>query len=304
MNPTQLQRPAFLMNAPFSYSTAEANNVWMQEMTEAERIPDRKRSMVQFLKLYNFLAAEALVYLLPIPRIEGLQDLVFTANLGIVLEHVEGKNTVVISNYSSAPRQGETEVGMRFFESMGYQTYVPDAKFEGEAELKPLYDNIYVGGYGIRSDPEVYNWMKRIFDMRIIRLKMIDPYLYHLDCSVFPITKEQTLVCTQLYDEKEIKELEKYTEIIDVSKESATAGLCNSVRLNNTILCASDIHDLKAGTEGYVIEAAKNRELEDIAGKLAFEVTLFNLSEYQKSGAMLSCMMMHLNRHSYSFRLV
>src|SRR5260363_222555 len=109
MNPTQLQRPAFLMNAPFSYSTAEANNVWMQEMTEAERIPDRKRSMVQFLKLYNFLAAEALVYLLPIPRIEGLQDLVFTANLGIVLEHVEGKNTVVISNYSSAPRQGETE---------------------------------------------------------------------------------------------------------------------------------------------------------------------------------------------------
>lgn len=304
MNPTQLRRPAFLMNAPFSYSTAEANNVWMQEMTEAERTPDSTRSMVQFLELYNFLAAEGLVYVLPTPRTEGLQDLVFTANLGIVLEHVEGKDTVVISNYTSEPRRGETEVGVQFFKSMGYQIYVPDAKFEGEAELKHLHDNVYVGGYGIRSDLEAYDWMERTFDMNVIKLKMTNPYLYHVDCGVFPVTKEQTLVCTRIYDKGEIKELEKYTDIIDVSKESAFVGLCNSVRLNNTILCASHIHDLKVGTEDYATEVAKNRELENIAGKLAFEVNLFNLSEYRKSGAMLSCMVMHLNRHSYSFRLL
>ena len=29
----------------------------------------------------------------------------------------------------------------------------------------------------------------------------------------------------------------------------------------------------------------------------------FNLGEYLKGGALLSCMVMHLNRHSYNFQL-
>ena len=63
------------------------------------------------------------------------------------------------------------------------------------------------------------------------------------------------------------------------------------------------IHELKAGTEQYTLEMQKNRRLEDIASNLALEVCYFNLSEYHKSGALLSCMVMHLNRYSYTFRL-
>lgn len=33
-------------------------------------------------------------------------------------------------------------------------------------------------------------------------------------------------------------------------------------------------------------------------------VSYFNLGEYVKGGALLSCMVMHLNRHPYAFRLV
>jgi N-dimethylarginine dimethylaminohydrolase len=40
-------------------------------------------------------------------------------------------------------------------------------------------------------------WKK--FGMKIIKLEMVDEYLYHLDCSIFPLTKEKTLVCTELY---------------------------------------------------------------------------------------------------------
>ena len=304
MNPTQLQRPAFLVNAPFSYTAKVANNVWMEELAEAARVPDDKRAMVQFLDLYNFLASEALVYVLPTPRGDGLQDLVFTANLGVVLEHLPGRDTVVLSNYTSQPRRGETEVGVRFFELMGYRTYVPETRFEGEAELKHLYGNVYVGGYGRRSQEQTYEWMERTFDMTVVKLEMTDPYLYHLDCTVFPITKERTLVCTEMYEEKEVKELEKYTEIIDVSFDECYAGICNSVRQHNTILNSSHIHDLRAGTDEYASEIAKNRKLEDIASRLAFEVNLFNLSEYHKAGALLSCMVMHLNRYSYTFQLL
>jgi N-dimethylarginine dimethylaminohydrolase len=302
--PTGLKRPAFLMNFPFSYSTTIANNMWMEEIEPEQREPSFERAMIQFLELYRYLAAEALVYLLPTPRDRHLQDLVFTANLGVVPEHLESMDTVVLSNFSSEPRRGETDVGVGFFQAMGYQTYVAPARFEGDAELKHLHDNVYVGGYGIRSQRETYDWMERTFDMEVVRLELTDPYLYHLDCTVFPITRENALVCTEMYKKHELAALEKHTNIIDVSVDDCLTGICNSVRLSNTILNASNIYDLKAGTEEYVAELRKNRRLEDIASKLAFEVSYFNLGEYLKGGALLSCMVMHLNRHSYTFKLI
>jgi len=303
-NPTRLNQPAFLLNPPFSLSTEVPNNIWMEELDPAERTCDPSRAMAQFTALYRHLAAESLVYLLPTPRSEGLQDLVYTANLGIVLEHLPDPATVVISNFTSAPRRGETEVGVRFFESMGYRTAVPETRFEGEADLKHLHDNVYVGGYGLRSQRETYEWLERTYDMVVVKLAATDPYLYHLDGTVFPITTEQTLVCTAKYEQDELRLLEKHTEVIDVSVDSAYSGLCNSVRLNNTIINSSDVHDLRAGSEDYQKEVQKNRELEDIAANLGFEVVLLNINEYYKSGAMLSCMVMHLNRNSYRFKLL
>ena len=302
--PTGLERPAFLMNFPFSYTTAIANNVWMEEIEPEQRKPNFKRAMSQFLELYRYLAAEALVYLLPTPHDCHLQDLVFTADLGVVLEHLDSMEVVVLSNFSSEPRRGETDVGKNFFQSMGYRTYVAPAKFEGDAELKHLHDNVYVGGYGIRSERETYEWMERTFNMEVIKLELIDPYLYHLDCTVFPITMEDTLLCTEMYKKHELAALEKHTNIIDVSVDNCLSGICNSIRLTSAILNASDILELKAGTEEYEAELRKNRKLEDIACKLAFEVSYFNLNEYLKAGAALSCMAMHLNRHSYAFMLL
>ena len=303
VNPTQFERPSFLMSFPFSYATGFANNPWMEDMKGETRNPDFMRAAVQFLAVYQNMSAEGLVYLLPTPRGADLQDLMYTANLGIVLDHLPDKNTVVISNFTSAPRCGETKVGVKFFQDMGYDVHVAPAKFEGEAELKHLHDNVYVGGYGIRSEGATYDWMEEKFDMRVIKLREVEPYLYHLDCSIFPITKENTLVCTELFTKKELAELEKVTNVIPVTVDESFSGICNSVRLPNQVLNSSHIHDLKAGTEDYQHEIQKNRRLEDIAANLALEISYFNLSEFHKSGALLSCMVMHLNRACYKIAL-
>ncbi len=305
LNPTQLTRPSYLLNFPFSYATRVANNPWMEDLSADRRQPNFKRAAVQFLELYRYMAAAgALVYVLPTPRGAELQDLMYTANLGIVLEHLPSQNTVVISNFASPPRRDETLVGVDFFQSMGYEIHVPPTKFEGEAELKHLHNNVYVGGYGIRSEKETYDWMEWNFDMRVVRLRLTDPYLYHLDCLVFPITSENTLVCVELFEPEEIAALEKVTNVIPVSADECYSGICNSVRMPNTVLNSSHLQDLKAGTEDYELEVQKNRKLEDIAANLALEVSYFNLSEYHKSGALLSCMVMHLNRRSYKIPLV
>jgi N-dimethylarginine dimethylaminohydrolase len=303
-SPGTLERPAYLMNCPFSYSANEPNNAWMCELDDTARTIDRSAAMRQFAQLYDYMASDGFVFLLPTPADCLLQDLVFTANLGIVLEHLAERNTVVLSNFTSKPRLGETEVGYKFFRAMGYTTIVAPHKFEGEAELKHLHDNVYVGGYGIRSDRQVYEWMETEFDMEIIPVREDDEYLYHLDCSIFPVTAEDTMVCTALLDPAEVTRLEKATNIIDVSSDACYAGICNSVRHHQSILNGSHIHSLRAGREDYFEELKKNRELEDIAVRLGLEVNYFNLSEYHKGGALLSCMVMHLNRRSYSFSLL
>ena len=303
LNPTTLERPSYLLNVPFSLQAEMPNNVWMEELKPSERHIDIKKAVNQFLQLYNFLAAESVVYLLPTPRLSGFQDLVYTANLGIVLDHLPDHNTVVLSNYSSEVRIPETKVGESFFKEMGYKTVVPPYHFEGEAELKHLYGNVYVGGYGIRSDKRAYEWMEEQFDMRIIKVKETDPYLYHLDCTVFPVTQEEVMVCTQMYSKEEIKQIEAVSNIIDISEDEAFFGICNSVRMGNILLNASNIHEMKRSDQYYEGERQKNRILEDIAVRYGFEVAFFNLSEFMKSGALLSCMVMHLNRRSYDLVL-
>ncbi|MEJ2687940.1 MAG: amidinotransferase, partial [Gammaproteobacteria bacterium] len=111
-------------------------------------------------------------------------------------------------------------------------------------------------------------------------------------------------VCTGMYTREELAAIEQVTEIVDVSVDDCFSGICNSIRLGNILLNASNIQDMKPSDQYYEDEKRKNRALEDIAVRFGFEVAYFNLSEYLKSGALLSCMVMHLNRRSYDIVLL
>lgn len=300
--PSQLHLQSYVMNFPFSLSTDDPNNIWMQELTDKELQINRPKAYKQFMDLYNFMSGQSLVYLLPS---EGnFQDQVYVANLGLQLPHVKDRNTILLSNFTSDPRKGEELVGEKFFQQMGYETHISPYKWEGEADIKHLYDNVYIGGYGIRSNIKTYEWMEENFDMNIIKVAMTDEYMYHLDCSIFPLNESKTLVCTELYTPEEIKLIEHHTEIIDVDVEDALGGITNSVRMGNMILCASNIAELKKSHEYYEGEKHKIESLEKICANEGMEPVIFNLSEYIKSGAMLSCMVMHLNRVDHSKSLL
>lgn len=296
--PTQLEKyPSFLVNAPFSFSTLVPNNIWMEEMADDERAPDMKESFRGFNRLYQNLASKSLTYILPTHKNSTLQDLVFVANLGIVLTHLG--DVVVISNYTSEPRKDETEVGVQFFESLGYEVHVSPHRFEGEADLKHLYGNVYIGGHGLRSELETYKWMEEKFNMKVIPLKMNNQHLYHLDCSVFPVTSTKTMVCTELYQAEELENLRKYTEIIDVPLGPAMDGVCNSVRVGDTLLGGSSINQLTKKDTRYATEMAKIDFLKSVGRENRLKVKFIDIGEFEKGGAQLSCMVMHLNRNSY-----
>ena len=300
--PSQLQVPSYVMNFPFTLDTSNPNNIWMQELSPDELAINKGKAYKQFLDLYNFLGGASLTYLLP--SAGNFQDLVYVANLGIYLPHIKDSNNIILSNFTSEPRQGEENVGKPFFDLMGYNTHMCPDKWEGEADLKYLHDNVYIGGYGIRSSKNSYDWMEEQFDMNVVKLEMVDEYLYHLDCSIFPLSKDKTLVCTELFTPEEIKQIDNVTEIIDVDVDDAYCGMTNSVRLGNMILCASNISELKITDELYDGEKHKIASLEKICAREGMEPVIFNLSEYMKSGAMLSCMIMHLNYVDYNKSLL
>jgi N-dimethylarginine dimethylaminohydrolase len=292
--PSQLPMQSFVMNFPFTISTDNPNNIWMNEMSEEDLKINKPKAYKQFMDLYNFMAGQSLVNILPS---EGnFQDQVYVANLGIQLPHIKDENRIILSNYTSEPRQGEEFVGKKFFDQMGYQTETSPFKWEGEADLKYLYDNVYIGGYGMRSDIKTYEWMESYHDMKIIKVRMTDEYMYHLDCSIFPLNSNQTMVCTELYTPEELAQISYHTDVINISYNDAMYGMANSVRLGNMILCASNISELKKSSEYYEDEMHKIKSLERICSDAGMEPVIFNLSEYTKSGAMLSCMVMHLNR--------
>jgi N-dimethylarginine dimethylaminohydrolase len=291
MNYNNLHIPSFLMDSPDSFSTKVANNIWMNEISPEDRKEDIDKAWRQWLDLYNYIAASAYVIVLPeLKDGRELQDLVFVANLGIVLH----TGQLIISNFTSPPRRGETRVGSKFFRLFFDDYKICPYKFEGEAELKYLHDNIYIGGYGIRSEIKSYQWMMENYDVMIIPIKETDDHCYHLDCSIFPLNESQTMVCTKAFTPVEIEQISKFTEIIDVSKDDARQGIANNLRLHNRILNACDINDMDEE------QLHKNQSLEHIADRVGLEAIYFNLSEFEKSGASLSCCVMHLNRNSYS----
>jgi len=79
--PSQLPIQSFVMNFPFTLSTSDPNNIWMQELTDEDLAINRPKAYKQFMDLYNFVSGQTLTYLLPS---EGnFQDQVYVANLGL-----------------------------------------------------------------------------------------------------------------------------------------------------------------------------------------------------------------------------
>lgn len=291
--PSDLDIPVFLMCPPFSLDASQPNNDLMKELPPKERKVDLQKAMGQFMQIYIFATKIGLIYLLPAKK--GLGDIPYVANLGINLPH-KNNNTIIISNYKAKNRKGETQVGCDFFENLGYDCVVPPYHFEGEADLKFLNKNNYCGAFGMRTEMKVLDWFSEKYDMNIIPIKMIDGTSYHLDCVLLPMASDLVFAATYNIDRAATKKMEKFVSIVPIEKKYiGLTGLTNCVRIGSYLLNGTNIDSLKKNTEDYEIEKAKNEQLEKLCSLYGYDVVFFDITEFTKSGAALSCMFMHLN---------
>ena len=295
--PSITQRPVILMNFPWTLSLDKPNNIHMHtlkhkyENTKGDNTWDqslsKQKAYDQFLKVYSELTQHALVYILP--SLGNFQDQPYVANLGVYLQHLP-ENRIILSNYSTPSRKGEDLAAKPFLVQLGYTLVDCPHKFAGEAELKYLGGNNYVGGYGMDTDNQAFDWMSKKFNMNIIRVKLRNSYFFHLDCSILPITRDHTLVVTDLFTPIELDELNKYTKIVAIPSHfysHSYHSITNSVRLGNTVFTS-----LIPGSSQY-------NWLESICSQFNLKIKHVDINEFYKSGADLSCMVMSLNTPYY-----
>lgn len=288
--PSQYPQPVFVMCPPAFVDNKIKNNKTMEELAEQEI--NRPKFLAQWYNLYNVLAANSLTYLLP--PIKGLQDQTYV-NCFAYLPHLKSRNVIVLSNFTAEGREGEEWVAAALLRELGYEIIKCPFRFEGEPELKYLRDNIYIGGYGFRSDIRAHRWLEEKFGCKILYIKETDEVLYHLDCSVLPLNEYSVMMCTDIMERAQVKEVEKYAQIYPISKEIAYCGAANSLKVLDCIYNSSNIEYLHKSDEDFESQKAKNERLEQICEQLGFEITYFDLSECEASGAKLSCFCSHLN---------
>jgi len=301
VTPINLDIPAFVM-CPNWYAEFLPNNAWMEEYDKNITI-NVEKLLYQWFNIYNVLSGQSIVFLIP-PK-KGLPDEMWVNSFWVIPPKVtNNKPIAILSNYVAKGRAGEELEAKKLLEWLGYKTIKAPYKFEGWPQAKYLRDNIVFGGVGIRTELAFWKWVKSVLpSLEIIITELQDDedkeYLYHEDCYIFPLDKENVLVYTKGLVQKTIKHIEKVANILDVTKDDCYQGICNSVRVGYLVLNASSLMYMKKSDPLYEAERKKNEKLEKYCRKLGLEVVFFNFSEALKQGALLSCAITPLNYVDY-----
>ena len=277
--PETLETMRFVMCPPQYLSTRIKNNVWMS----GEPV-DVKRAMRQYRRIKNVITGFG-VEVLEIPPVKGLQDQVYVANIGIAIDPY-----IILANYKAPGREGEVEPAREFFEGLGYECLVPPFHFEGEADLKKLNDTTYFGGHDQFTDIRAHRWIEEQTGVHIIPVREVSEELYHLDCSLFVIDAQNVLVTKAGLDRASRKTVELYANVIETPSDIASTGITNGVQIPSKKIYLSGTFNPE------MPEYRKGMEwLNDTFDKFGWTPLFMDCDEYDKSGADLSCTVMHLD---------
>lgn len=210
-----------------------------------------------------------------IEPVDGLPDLVFTANAGVV-----SKGMFVPSRFKFAERQGEEPIFTEWFSSDGFAVaeLPPDIRFEGAGDMLKCGDR-WFAGYGFRSDARAGAEMSSIIDSGVITLRLVDPYYYHLDTCFCPLGDGSVIWYPPAFDSYSRKVVETFIpERIEVTGREAALFACNAVCVGKHV----------------VMNAGCPRLTRDLCDR-GFLVHSVCLSEYMKSGGSAKCLTLLLN---------
>lgn len=167
------QRRRYLMCRPDHFTVSYEINPWMHRAHPT----DTSRAMRQWQALHDaYVGLGHEVELIdPVP---GLNDMVYTANSGLVINGV-----ALGTRFSVSQRRGEERPFRDWFAAHGFDVVEPVATQEGEGDLMLVGETI-LAGFGFRSQLDSHAEIADVFGLEVVSLRLVNPVYYHLDTAL------------------------------------------------------------------------------------------------------------------------
>jgi N-dimethylarginine dimethylaminohydrolase len=213
---------------------------------------------------------------------EGFPDMVFCANQ--CFPYFKGDQTcLVMSKMHSEHRQGEVEHVENWAKSQG----MPTVHLKGEHNFEGMGDALWnyhtgevFGGYGYRTNQEVYDELEQVIEQKVHRLELVSPHFYHLDTCLSILSADCAVYVEEAFTVQGVALLKsKFNKLIKIPMNEALdnfAGNC---------FC----HDGK----NVVTQSGATQTIAEME-KQGFKVWQVETSEFMKSGGSVFCMKMAL----------
>lgn len=172
-SPRIQQRRSYLMCRPEHFTVSYTINPWMEPANPT----DTAKAVAQWQTLYDtYLELGHEVHL--IDPIEGLPDMVYTANGGFLIDGV-----AYGAKFRFQERVPEGPAFMEWFAANGFEVAEPVQVNEGEGDFL-LVGDVILAGRGFRSTDDSHRELRDVFGKEVVSLTLVDPRFYHLDTAI------------------------------------------------------------------------------------------------------------------------
>lgn len=265
-----MSTPRILMCPPDYYGIEYEINPWMSR----SRPSNRGEAQRQWSGLRSLLEACGAT-IETLEPVEGLPDLVFTANAALVF-----RGSVVISHFRHPERQREEPYDARWFRDHGFKVCMPPEGvfFEGAGDALFCGDTLFAG-YRIRSDARGHQQIGDMLASRVIPLELVDPYYYHLDTCFCPLAAGRAIFFPKAFDSYGRQVLRELVgELIEIQEEEARRFAANAVVVGQ-----------------FVITNTGCPRLHEQLRALGYEPRETPLDEFVKAGGSAKCLTLRLD---------
>ena len=263
-------KPRVLM-CPADYFGIEYEiNPWMN----VQKGSDPDRAAAQWRALYDALGDLGAEVDL-IEPVEGLPDLVFTANAGLVY-----RDLFIPSRFRYRVRGGESPVFERWAEGAGFRilSLPEERRFEGAGDALFCGDVLFAG-YRFRSDVQSHQWIGEQLGVEVLPMELVDPRFYHLDTCFCPLAPGAAIYYPGAFDDYGRSVIQsRIPRLVEVRAEEAADFSCNAVVVGRTVIL--------------------NQGAPRLAGELrrmGFATRPLEFSEFIKSGGSAKCLTLRID---------
>lgn len=225
-----------------------------------------------------FSAAGARVELLK--PLDACEDMVFCANTALLAVDAQGRKTCLPGRMTFESRRPEVGSMTSWALANGYRIVddfaEPGLHFEGsgDAVWHPGRRLLW-GGYGWRTDPQVYHGIAETLGVPVIALALTDSTFYHLDTCFVALDERTVLVHAPALSVEGMEMVRRVFErVVEVDADEARRFACNATLLAPGVVAL----DRRASST-----ASRLREL-------GFNVVELDTGEFLKSGGSAYCM--------------